>query len=152
MSARDKGIRRRGMGHGPRGLLRGGEKARDFKGTMKKLISHLSIYKISLFIVLIFAISSASFSIIGPKILGKATTKLFEGVLAQIAGAGKIDFGYIARIIRILMGFYLLSVFFGYVQGWIMSGISNKVSYNFRKNISQKINRLPLEYFDRASG
>lgn len=150
MSARDKGIRRRGMGHGPRGLLRGGEKARDFKGTMKKLISHLSIYKISLFIVLIFAISSASFSIIGPKILGKATTKLFEGVLAQIAGAGKIDFGYIARIIRILMGFYLLSVFFGYVQGWIMSGISNKVSYNFRKNISQKINRLPLEYFDRV--
>jgi ATP-binding cassette subfamily B multidrug efflux pump len=150
MSVRDKGIRRRGMGHGPRGLLRGGEKARDFKGTMKKLISHLSAYKISLFIVLIFAISSASFSIIGPKILGKATTKLFEGVLAQIAGIGNIDFGYIARIIRILMGFYLLSAFFGYVQGWIMSSISNKVSYNFRKNISQKINRLPLEYFDRV--
>ena len=149
MSVRDKGMGRRGMGHGPKGLLRGGEKARDFKGTMKKLISHLSAYKISLFIVLIFAISSASFSIIGPKILGKATTKLFEGVLAKIAGTGNIDFGYIARIIRILMGFYLLSALFGYAQGWIMSGISNKVSYNLRKNISQKINRLPLKYFDK---
>lgn len=150
---RTAGVRRKGMGHGagPRGMLMGGQKARDFKGTMKKLINHLSVYKISLFIVLVFAIVSTSLSIIGPKILGKAITKLFEGVLAKIAGTGNIDFNYINKIIMILAGLYLLSAFFGYVQGWIMSGISMKVSYKFRKDISEKINRMPLKYFDRTT-
>ena len=150
---RTAGVRRKGMGHGagPRGMLMGGQKARDFKGTMKKLINHLSVYKISLFIVLVFAIVSTSLSIIGPKILGKAITKLFEGVLAKIAGTGNIDFNYINKIIMILAGLYLLSAFFGYIQGWIMSGISMKVSYKFRKDISEKINRMPLKYFDRTT-
>jgi ATP-binding cassette subfamily B multidrug efflux pump len=150
---RTAGVRRKGMGHGagPRGMLMGGQKARDFKGTMKKIINHLSVYKISLFIVLVFAIVSTSLSIIGPKILGKAITKLFEGVLAKIAGTGNIDFNYINKIIMILAGLYLLSAFFGYVQGWIMSGISMKVSYKFRKDISEKINRMPLKYFDRTT-
>ncbi len=150
---RTAGVRRKGMGHGagPRGMLMGGQKARDFKGTMKKIINHLSVYKISLFIVLVFAIVSTSLSIIGPKILGKAITKLFEGVLAKIAGTGNIDFNYINKIIMILAGLYLLSAFFGYIQGWIMSGISMKVSYKFRKDISEKINRMPLKYFDRTT-
>jgi len=140
-----------GGGHGHGGMMAGVEKASNFKGTMKKLISHLSIYKISIITVLIFAILSASFSIVGPKILGNATTKLFEGVLAKIAGTGNIDFAYIGRIIIILVGLYLLSSIFGYVQGWIMSGVSMKVSYKFRKDISEKINRLPLKYFDTTN-
>jgi ATP-binding cassette subfamily B protein len=128
-----------------------GEKPRDFKGTMKKLIKHLSVYKFSIIIVLIFAIASAGFTIVGPKILGGATTKLFEGVMAKIAGFGSIDFDYILKIIITLLVLYLLSAFFGYVQGWIMSGISMKVSYKFRKDISEKINRMPLKYFDKTN-
>ncbi|KGG79833.1 multidrug ABC transporter ATP-binding protein [Caloranaerobacter azorensis H53214] len=146
---RSIGIGRRG--HGPRGMMSGGEKAKDFKGTMKKLMGHLNAYKYSIVIVLIFAIASATFTIIGPKILGKATTKLFEGVMAKIAGTGNIDFNYIGKIIIILVGLYLLSALFGYIQGWIMSGIAMNISYNLRKSISEKINRLPLKYFDKTS-
>lgn len=139
-----------GMGHGPGGMMPG-EKARDFKGTMKKLIEHLNVYKLSIITVLIFAIASASFSIAGPRILGDAITKLFEGVIAKIAGTGNVDFDYISKIMLILLGLYLLSAFFGYIQGWIMSGVSMKVSYKFRKDISKKINRMPLSYFDRTN-
>jgi ATP-binding cassette subfamily B multidrug efflux pump len=139
--------RRRGFGHG--GMLRGGEKAHDFKGTMKKLYKYLSVYKISIIIVFLFAAASAVFSILGPKILGKATTKLFQGLMDKIAGTGSgIDFNYIGRIILYLIGLYILSSLFGYIQGWIMSGISMKVSYRFRKEISEKINRMPLKYFE----
>jgi ATP-binding cassette subfamily B protein len=145
-----RGTKGGGMGHGPRGMI-SGEKPRDFKGTMKKLIKHLSVYKFSIIIVLIFAIASAGFTIVGPKILGGATTKLFEGVMAKIAGFGSIDFDYILKIIITLLVLYLLSAFFGYVQGWIMSGISMKVSYKFRKDISEKINRMPLKYFDKTN-
>ncbi|MDI6619165.1 MAG: ABC transporter ATP-binding protein [Clostridiales bacterium] len=141
--------KRHGMRHGPGGMMMGNEKARDFKGTMKKLIQYLSAYNLSIIIVFIFAAASALFSIVGPKILGKAITKLFEGIMGKISGTGSgIDFNYIGRIIIYLAGLYLLSSLFGYIQGWIMSGVSMKVSYRFRKDISEKINRMPLKYFE----
>jgi ATP-binding cassette, subfamily B, multidrug efflux pump len=147
----DYSSRRRGggMGHGPGGMMGGGEKARDFKGTMKKLIKYLSVYKLSIITVFIFAAASAVFSIVGPKILGRATTKLFEGVMSKISGTGTgIDFDYIGRIMITLIVLYGLSSLFGYIQGWVMSNVSMKVSYGFRKDISEKINRMPLRYFD----
>jgi len=137
------------MNHGPGGMIQGGEKANNFKSTMKKLIEYMNEYKLAVIIVFIFASASAVFSIVGPKILGKATTKLFEGIMGKISGAAPgIDFDYIARILIILAGLYLLSTLFSYIQGWLMSGVSMKVSYKMRKEISEKINRLPLKYFD----
>ncbi|MDR3573014.1 MAG: ABC transporter ATP-binding protein [Anaerolineaceae bacterium] len=134
------------MGHGPMAL--GTEKARDFKGTMVKLFQYLGSYKISITFVLIVAVASTIFSILGPKLLGNATTKLFEGVMNQIAGTGSIDFAYIGNIILIVGFLYLISAIFSYIQGWVMSGVSMKITYRFRKDISQKINRMPLRYFD----
>jgi ATP-binding cassette, subfamily B, multidrug efflux pump len=126
-----------------------GEKARNFKGTMLKFLKYISAFKIHILIVMIFAAFSTAFAIVGPKILGKATTKLFEGVMGQIAGTGSgIDFKYIGNIMLISIALYLVSALLSYVQGWIMSGISMKITYNFRKDISQKINRMPLKYFD----
>jgi len=136
------------MGPGP---MVGGEKARNFKGTMKKLIDYLSIYKLSMLLVLIFAIASSIFAIVGPKILGNVTTELFEGTMAKIAGTGSVDFNYIGKIIILLTVLYLISSLFSYIQGYIMSNVSMKVSYDFRKNISEKINRMPLKYFDKTS-
>lgn len=135
------------MGHGPMGS---GEKAKDFKGTMKTLGTHLSKFKLSIFLVVLFAIGSAAFSIVGPKILGKATTKIFEGIVSKLSGVegGGIDFDGIGRILLILVCLYLASSIFSFIQGFVMSGISQKVSYNLRKEISQKINRLPMKYFD----
>jgi ATP-binding cassette subfamily B multidrug efflux pump len=153
MMMQNRSNRPRG-GIGPRrgGIQMTGEKARDFKGTMRKLISYLGAYKVSITIVLVFAIASTVFSVIGPKILGKATTKLFEGVVGQIAGTGTgIDFGYIGNIILLMTGLYLLSSLFSYIQGWIMAGVSMQVTYQFRKNISEKINHMPLRYFDGTS-
>lgn len=148
MRAKPTGRHRGGMGPGG-GMMHGGEKARNFKGTMKKLINHLSIYRLSIIIVFIFAAASAVFSIFGPDLLGRATTKLFEGIMAKIAGTGTgIDFEYIGGIIMTLVGLYLLSSLFAYIQGWIMTNVSMKVSYGFRKDISEKINRMPLKYFD----
>lgn len=147
-------VGRGGGGHmGPGGgMMQGGEKARNFKGTMKKLIKHLSVFKISIIIVVIFAAASALFSIVGPKILGHATTTLFEGIMGNIAGTGTgIDFDYIGGIILTLLGLYLLSALFAYIQGWVMSNVAMKVSYGFRRDISEKINRMPLKYFDRTS-
>jgi len=143
---RRSAMRRHGpMGHGP---IVGGEKANDFKGTMKKLMSYLGVYKISILFVIIFAAGSAALSIAGPKILSKAITKLYEGVMAKISGTGNIDFNYIGKIILILIGLYLLSSAFGYIQGWIMTNVAMKVTYKFRKDIMEKINRMPLKYFD----
>ena len=127
---------------------RGIEKPKDFKGTFSKLLDYLSPYKVKLIIVIIFAIGSTIFSIVGPKVLGKATTKIFEGLISKISGGAGIDFGYIKRILLILLGLYGLSSLFSYIQGFIVSGVAQKVSYNLRKEISQKINRLPLKYFD----
>ncbi|MFA6008157.1 MAG: ABC transporter ATP-binding protein, partial [Candidatus Shapirobacteria bacterium] len=126
-----------------------GEKARNFKGTMKKLIGYLSPFKLPIVIVFIFAVGSTVFSILGPKILGKATTKLFEGVMAQVAGkSGGIDLPAIGRILLGVLGLYFVSALFSYIQGWIMSGVSIKITYQFRKDILAKINRMPLKYFD----
>ena len=129
-----------------------GEKARDFKGTMGKLYEYLGSYKKSFMVVIVFALVSTVFTIVGPKILGQATTKLYEGVLANIAGTGTgIDFDFIGRIILITTGLYLTSTIFSYMQGWIMSGISLDITYRFRKEISQKIDRMPFKYFDNTS-
>ncbi len=141
------------MRGGPGGpMMRGGEKARDFKGTLAKLLKYLAVYKVSIVVVLIFAIASTVFSIIGPKILGNATTKLFEGIMGQIAGTGSgVDFGYIGKTLLWLAGLYLISAGFSYVQGWIMTDVSMKITYQFRKEIAEKINRMPLRYFDGTS-
>ena len=140
-----------GRGHGPMAMMQG-EKARDFKSTMINLIQYLGSYKIAIVIVMLFAVASTIFSIAGPKILGQATTKLFEGVMAQIAGTGSgIDFDYIGRIILITLALYLASSMFGAIQGWIMSGISMDITYRFRKDIAEKINRMPFKYFDSTS-
>ncbi|MEW8995932.1 ABC transporter ATP-binding protein [Clostridium sp.] len=138
------------MGHGPMGGA--GEKAKNFKGTMKNLISYLKPFTASIIVVIIFAIGSAAFSIIGPKILGKVTTNIFEGLVGKITGSGVgIDFEYIGRILLILLGLYVISTLFSFVQGFIMSGVTQKVSYNLRKEISEKINRMPLKYFDNKT-
>ena len=150
--------RKSGMG-GPMGRMGGGpravEKAKDFKGTMKKLGVYLKPYSLSIAIVILFAIGSAAFSIVGPKILGKATTKIFEGLVQKITGVpdASIDFGYIGNIAMILVALYLVSSLFGIIQSFIMSGVAQKVSYNLRKQISEKMDTLPLNYFDtRTNG
>ncbi|MDM0466691.1 ABC transporter ATP-binding protein [Clostridium perfringens] len=150
--------RKGGMG-GPMGRMGGGpravEKAKDFKGTMKKLGVYLKPYSLSIAIVILFAIGSAAFSIVGPKILGKATTKIFEGLVQKITGVpnASIDFGYIGNIAMILVALYLVSSIFGIIQSFIMSGVAQKVSYNLRKQISEKMDTLPLNYFDtRTNG
>nr|WP_245331475.1 ABC transporter ATP-binding protein [Clostridium algifaecis] len=140
------------MHHGPGAMMQGGEKANDFKNTMKKLIRYMSEYRLSIIVVLIFAAASSVFSIVGPKILGNATTKLFEGIMGKISGNGSgIDFNYIGKIIVLLVFLYLISSLFSYIQGWIMSGVSMKVSYKMRKEISEKINKMPLKYFDTTN-
>lgn len=138
------------MGGGPMGGMGKVEKAKDFKKTMKTLLSYLKPYRLAIIIVVIFAIGSSAFSIVGPKILGKATTAIFEGLINKVTtvdGAG-IDFEYIGRIVLLLLGLYIISAIFSLVQGFVMSGIAQKVSYNMRKEISEKINRMPLKYFD----
>jgi ATP-binding cassette, subfamily B, multidrug efflux pump len=146
--------RRRGGGpggHGPMGMMKG-EKARDFKGTFRRLFQYLGAYKLSFLVVMLFAIGSTIFMIVGPKILGKATTKLFEGVMGMMTGTGSgIDFNYIGRILLITLGLYLLSAIFSYIQGWIMANIAMDITYRFRRDIAAKINRMPLKYFDSTS-
>lgn len=138
---------------GPMGGMRGTEKAKDFKGTMKNLFNYLKPYRISIFIVVIFAIGSSAFSIVGPKILGKATTEIFEGLIRKVSNQGNagIDFNYIGKVLLILLGLYVISALFSFVQSFIVSGISQKVSYKLRKEISEKINRMPLKYFDKRT-
>ena len=132
--------------HGMRG---GGEKAKDFKGTIAKLFRYLKPYYFKLVVVIIFAAASTVFSIVGPKILAKATDKLSEGIMAKVSGTGGIDFEYIAYIIWILVGLYLVSALFSYIQGFITSTISQRVAYDLRTSISKKMDRMPLSYFDR---
>ena len=144
--------KRRPMGRGPmgRGPMGGPvEKAKDFKGTMRTLASYLAKYKLSIFIVLIFAIGSVTFSVIGPKILGKATTEIFKGLISKVSGEGNgIDFDAIKRILLTLITLYIISAIFSFIQGFVMSGISQKVAYNLRDEMIKKINRLPMKYFD----
>ena len=137
------------MGGGPRGMMPG-EKAKDFKGTMGKLISYLGKYLPAIIAVMLFAIASTVFSIIGPKILGNATTELFNGIIAQLTGTGGIDFEAVARILLFLGIIYLVSAVLSYIQGFIMTKVSTQISYGMRRDISQKINRMSLAYFDRV--
>ena len=137
----------RGGFHGPnRGA--GQEKAKDFKGSIMNLIKYMSRYKVRLGLVLLCAIMGTVFSIVGPKILGKATTELFNGLVAKVQGTGGIDFGKIGQILLSVMALYVVSAVFSLIQGFVMTGISNDVSYSLRKEISQKINRMPMKYFE----
>lgn len=138
---------RRPGGHGPMGGF-SGEKAKDFKGSISKLAVYLSKYKIRIIIMIIFAIGSTVFSIVGPKILGNVTTSIFKGLLAKISGTGGIDFEKIGRTLLFLLGLYIISSIFSLIQGFIMNKISQNVTYQLRKEISEKINRLPMKYFD----
>ena len=142
--------RRRGPS-GPR--MMAGEKAKDFKGSMAKLIRYMSKYKIRFVIMFVFAIAGTVFNIVGPKILGKATTELFNGLVAKIGGTGGIDFTKITQILLFALGLYVCSAIFSFIQGFIMTGISNDTTYSLRKDISKKINRLPLKYYEsRTTG
>ena len=137
-----------GRPHGPRGGMMPGEKAKDFKGTFKKLMRSLGKYRVALVVVMIFAAISTVFNIIGPKVLAKATTELFNGMLARFAGTGGINFGRIGEILLFLLGLYGLSALFNFLQGIVMTEISQKLCYRYRKEISEKINRMPMAYFE----
>lgn len=139
------------MMHGHHGPMGPGEKAKNFKGTMGRLLKYLRPFWMMMLLCILFSVISTVFTIIGPKILGNATTKLAEGIMAKYAGKGSIDFSAIFIILRNLTIIYLVSLLFSYLQGWIMAGISQKVTYNLRQEISRKINRLPLKYFDHQT-
>lgn len=126
-------------------------KAKDFKGTLKKLFGYMKNYKVPLIIVVIFAILSTIFSIVGPKILGDATTELFNGLVSKISGGAGINFEKIASILTFLIIIYIISALFSYIQGFIMTYITQKTTYRMRKEISEKINKLPMSYFDKKS-
>ena len=139
-------------GHMSHGNNPVGEKAKDFKGTLKKLLSYFGKYKIALIIVIIFAIASTIFSIIGPKLLGTATTEIYQGIVGQISGTSTgINFDKISEILLFLLALYLVSFAFSYIQGFIMTGISMKISYRLRNDIEHKINKMPLSYFDTVN-
>ena len=150
--AEQKQNRPRGGGPG-RGMSAPVEKAKDFKGTIKKLISYLGAYKIAVFFVMIFAAASTIFNIWGPKILSKAITELFNGLIKKYQGTGDINFDKIGGILLFMLGLYVVASLFGIIQGWIMSTISQKITYRMRKEISEKINRMPMNYFEsRTTG
>ena len=141
---------KRGMG-GPMGHGRGmapGEKAKDFKGSIGKMLRYMGKYKIAVVFVMIIAACSTVFSVAGPKVLGKATTALASGLMAKVAGTGGIDFPYIGKILLFVLGLYLLSSALSFIQGWIMTGITQKICYRMRKEITEKINRMPMKYFE----
>ena len=143
MSSENTGRPRGRMGRGMTG-----EKAKDFKGTIKKLLVYLGNYRAGIVVVLIFAIGSTVFNIIGPKVLGKATTELAGGLMAKVNGTGGLDFTKIGSILLFALGLYVISALFSFVQGWIMTGVTQKVCYRMRKEISEKIDRMPMRYFE----
>ena len=128
------------MGHGPGRGMMPGEKAKDFTGTIQKLFAYLGSYRIVLGVVILFAI--------GPKVLSKVTTELFNGLVAKVSGTGGIDFEKIGRILLLLLGIYCISAVFNFIQGWLMTGVTQKLCYRMRKEISEKINRMPMKYFE----
>ena len=128
------------------------EKPKDFKKTTKKLInSYLAKYKIAIIVVILFAIGSTIFTIVGPKILGNATTEIFNGLVSKISGGNGIDFGKIGQIALTLIGLYIISALFSFIQGFLMTGVSQKITYKLRNDIATKINRLPMKYFDKKT-
>ncbi len=137
---------------GPFGGMHGGlsstEKAKDFKGTIKKLMSYIGDYKFAVAVVMLFAIGSTFFNVIGPKILSRATTELFNGLISKISGVGGINFSSIGKILLILLSVYVISAIFNFLQGWIMTGVSQKICFKMRRQLSEKINRMPLSYFE----
>lgn len=139
------------MGGGPRGAHGPVEKAKDFNGTIKKLGKTLSKYKIAIIIVMIFAIGSTVFSIVGPKILGNATTEIYTGLMNKINGTGGIDFNKIGKIILWVVGLYVTSALFNLIQSYIMAGVAQKVTYKMRNDLTHKINKLPMKYFDKRT-
>ena len=132
-------------------MMMPGEKARDFKGTTRKLLEYMRPYWWTTILVLLFAIGSTVFTIVGPKLMGTATNKLVEGIMAKVARTGGIDFTAIGRILIWLAVLYGVSTLLGYIQGYLMSGVAMKISYNLRERIAAKIDRLPLKYFDRTT-
>ena len=138
-------------GHRGPGPMAVGEKAKDFKGTMKKLMGYMGSYKIPILLVAVFAVGSTVFNIAGPKILGKATTEIFNGLVGKITGGSGIDFEKIGRILLGLLCLYLVSALFSFIQGYIMTGISQKMTYRMRREISEKIQRLPMKYYDKMT-
>ena len=142
----------RGRGHmgGGRHMMPG-EKAKDFRGTMKKLLAYLGRYRIAILFVMLFAVGGTAFNIIGPRILGNATTEIFNGLVSRVSGGDGIDFGKVGRILLCLLALYLVSAALSFVQGYIMTGISQKMTYRLRREISEKIDRLPMQYFDRMT-
>ncbi|MGN0153376.1 MAG: ABC transporter ATP-binding protein [Lachnospiraceae bacterium] len=146
-------IRRQNKRRGPHGGGMGApaEKAKDFKGTLKKLLAYISRYHAALIAVAVFTVGSTVFNIIGPKVLGKATTEIFNGLISKIQGGSGIDFDKIKHIILIMIGLYLASMLLGYAQGLIMTNVVQKLAFKMRKEISEKINRLPMNYYDKHS-
>ena len=139
-------------GHRSR-AMNSGEKAKDFKGAMKRLLKYMERYKFRFVLMFLFAIAGTIFNIVGPKILGKATTELFNGLVAKVNGTGSIDFEKIGYILLWTLGLYLASACFSFIQGYVMTGISNDVTYNLRKDISKKFSRLPMNYYEsRTNG
>ena len=136
------------MGRGPMGGMVGGEKAKDFKGSFRKLLAYIGRYKFAILAVMIFAIASTVFNVLGPKVMGRATTELAEGLMRKIGGTGGIDFERIAEILLWTLGLYLTSACFTFLQGWIMTGVTQKICYRMRREIAEKINRMPMKYFE----
>lgn len=141
---------RPGMGFG-RGQRATGEKAKNFKGTISRLAGYISIYKVKIIIVFLFAMLSTASMIVGPKIMGEATTQLFEGLMAQLNGVGTIDFHYIGHILLWTIVLYLISAMFSYIMGWIMASVSTDITYRLRQDLANKINKIPLSYYDKTS-
>lgn len=135
-------------GPGGRGGMMPGEKAKDFKGTSRKILAYIGRYKIAIVLVMICAVAGTVFNIVGPKVLSKATTEIFNGLVSKVSGGAGIDFHKIGIILLILLALYCVSALFSFIQGFIMSGISQKLSFRMRKEISEKINRMPLAYFE----
>lgn len=135
-------------GHGPMGPV---EKAKDFKGTIKKLLDYISKFKVIIIVVMIFAIGSTIFGIVGPKILGNATTEIFNGLVKKVSGTGGIDFSKIGSILIFLLVLYVISAIFSYIQGYIMSGVTQKITYKLRNELSEKIHKMPFSYFDKKN-
>ena len=133
---------------GPGRGMAPGEKAKDLKGAIGKMLRYIGKYKIAVVFVMIIAACSTVFSVVGPKVLGKATTALASGLMAKVAGTGGIDFTYIGKILLFVLGLYLLSSVLSFLQGWIMTGITQKICYRMRKEITEKINRMPMKYFE----
>lgn len=137
----------RGPMRGGHGMMPG-EKAKDFKGSTLRLLSYMGKFRFALIGVLLFAVGSTLFHVVGPKILGQATTELFSGLVAKVQGAGSINFGKIGTILLLLLGLYLLSALFSFIQGWIMTGVTQRLCYRLRRDISEKIHRMPMKYFE----